>query len=102
MITLDNGKIIFLTCFSVIIISTLLYFDSSTDRSGLPDIEPKLISEISFSRIVDVDKQEIFNIMADVENYPRVLPRNIVSVNILELTHSSFSYQEHLTIMLLL
>jgi len=94
MITLDNGKIIFLTCFSVIIISTLLYFDSSTDRSGLPDIGPKMIHEISFSKIVDVDKQKIFNIMADVENYPRVLPRNIVSVNILEQTPNELLAEE--------
>ena len=94
MITLDKTRMIFLTCFSVIIISTVLYLDSSIDRSGLPDISPKLISEISFSKTVDVDKQKIFNIMADVENYSRILPRNIVSVNILEQTQNELLVEE--------
>jgi len=97
MVTLEKTRIIFLICFSAIIISTLVYLDSSTDRSGLPDIGPKLIKEISFVKIVDLNKQEIFDVMADIENYPRVFPRNVISVNILEQTENELLVEEKIT-----
>jgi len=61
---------------------TLIYIDSSLERPFKPlNLVPNQLSTISYSKIVDVDKEIIFNTFADLENYPRILPNNILSVN---------------------
>lgn len=42
--------------------------------------------KISFVRVVDLGKKDIFNTMADLENYPQILPDNFVSIKILNKT----------------
>lgn len=49
-------------------------------------ILPKKITEFETSQIVDVPIEKIFNVMADVENFPNVIPKNILGVNILNKT----------------
>jgi len=34
----------------------------------------------------EVNKERIFDVMADIENYPNVLPKNVISVNIINQT----------------
>jgi len=62
--------------------TTLVYIDSSLERPFGPlNLAPNQLSTISYSKIVDVDKEIIFNTFADFENYPRILTNNILSVN---------------------
>ncbi len=35
----------------------------------------------------EVNKEKIFDVMADIENYPNVLPENVISVKIIKKTH---------------
>ena len=46
-------------------------------------IFPSPISELENTRDVFHHKEEVFLIMTDVKNYPKILPKNIVSVNII-------------------
>lgn len=105
-ITFERTRVIFLVCISAIIISTIAYFHSSTDRccwndkpfSEIPDVVTgkMWVEEISFDRTVDLNKQDIFNVMADVKNYPLVHPANILSVNILEQTENELLVEEEM------
>ena len=105
-ISFERTRVIFLVCISAIKISTVAYFHSSTDRccwndkpfSEIPDVVTgkMWIEEISFDRTVDLNKQDIFNVMADVKNYPLVHPANILSVNILEQTENELLVEEEM------
>ena len=53
------------------------------DESLLEVVTPKKITEFETSRLVDVPNNIIFDVMANVENFPNILPENVVSVNIL-------------------
>ncbi|KAF6245756.1 SRPBCC family protein [Nitrosopumilus sp. b2] len=57
-------------------------------------ILPKKITDFEISRVVDVPNNRIFNVMADVENFPNILPKNILSVNILNKTENVIIAEE--------
>ena len=42
------------------------------------------LNEIVIEKEYDVGKERLFNVMADVENYPIILPKHILSVEIIE------------------
>lgn len=46
----------------------------------------EIVIGINQERIVDIEIEKIFNVMADIENYPRILPGNVISVNIINQT----------------
>ena len=71
-----------------------LYLDSSLEKPVGPlKIVPNPLSNINVIKVVDVETERIFTIMSDVENYPYVLPKNVLSVNKLEETDSSLVYE---------
>jgi len=39
----------------------------------------------------EVSKERIFDVMADIENYPNVLPENVISVNVINQTQPSLA-----------
>lgn len=47
-----------------------------------------LVVGINQEKIVELDKKVIFNAIADIKNYPVVLPKNIIDVNIINQTQS--------------
>lgn len=64
------------------VFTTIISIDSSLERPFRPlNLAPIPLSIISYSKIVDVDKEIIFNTFADFKNYPHILPNNILSVN---------------------
>jgi ribosome-associated toxin RatA of RatAB toxin-antitoxin module len=55
------------------------------------------IKEISFANIITNRTQaEMFDVLTDVKNYPKILPKNISSVKILETTDNSITVIEEL------
>tara|TARA_B100001013_G_C24619645_1_gene446688 strand:- start:1391 stop:2755 length:1365 start_codon:yes stop_codon:yes gene_type:complete len=108
-----NSKITgaFVGILVIIFTSTVLYIDFSTERiyqddprffadhpNAIPDhiLKAKLIDEISLTKIVEIDREKIFKIMADVNKYPYVLPKNIISVKILEQNDSTIIAEEEI------
>lgn len=45
-----------------------------------------VITKTHFVKIVDVDKIKLFDLMADVKNYPTIFPNNYISVSIINQT----------------
>ena len=51
--------------------------------------------EFSFIKLVNVEKDRIFQVITNVENHPKVLPDNIISVKIINQTeNTTFVYEE--------
>jgi hypothetical protein len=64
------------------VLGTITYIDSTLDRPYGPlNLTPLQLSTLSYSKIFDVDKEIIFNTFTDFENYPNILPNNILSIH---------------------
>ena len=92
---------IYLGISAVLLISTVFYLDFSTlhdSDSYIPEklFTPKAIDKLTVTKTVDVDREKIFKIMADVKNYPRILPQNILAVKILAQDDSSIEAEEQI------
>ena len=74
----------------------VLTYDVGLEESLLEIVTPKKITEFETSRLVDVPNNRIFNVMANVENFPNILPENVVSVNILDKTDNEIIAEEEL------
>ena len=90
----DKYLLVFYALLVVGISVGLLYIDSSLEKPiGPLRIVPNPLSDITVIKVVDVETEKIFTIMSDIENYPNVLPGNVLSVNKLEETNSSLNYE---------
>ena len=90
----DKYLLVFYALLIVGVSIGIMHFDSSLEKPVGPlNIVPNPLSNITVTEMVDVETENIFTIMADVENYPHVLPKNVLSVNKLEETNSSLVYE---------
>ena len=72
-------------------------YDVGIDESLLELVTPiKKTTEFEISRLVDVPNNRIFDVMANVENFPNILPENVVSVNIVNKTDNEIIAEEEL------
>jgi len=46
---------------------------------------------------LDIERDEIFDVMSDLKNYPKILPDNILSLNILNQTENTIIAEEEVT-----
>jgi len=74
--------IILLSIYTIIFIGFVTY-------STLPEQFRSIDRTIEYQTIVDTEKIRLFDVMADVENYPLVFQKNYVSVVILNQTSNS-------------
>ena len=77
-------------------LAAFAYFDSLYER---PHIDLQLatdpIKRISFENIINtISHALMYEVITDVENYPKVLPKNILSVKILDRTNNSITAEE--------
>ena len=70
----------FVILFIVYSISFIILVSNAT----LPDELRTIERSLEFQTIVDVEKNDLFSIMANVEKYPLILPDSYVSVKILD------------------
>ena len=84
MIKNDKIIIIFYVFLAISFSVAIFYIDSTYETTSLPNIIPKPVSELEIIKEVDIEKEKIFLVMTDLENYPKVLPRNIKSIDIIE------------------
>ena len=73
-----------------------------TSSEGLDDnffelILPKKTTDFEIIRFVDVPNDRIFDVMADIENFPNVLPKNIINVSIISKTNNTIIAEEELS-----
>ena len=84
MIKSDKIVIIFYVFLAISFGTAIFYVDSTYETTSLPNIIPKPVSELEIIKEVDIEKEKIFLVMTDLENYPKILPRNIKSIDIIE------------------
>ena len=63
---------------------------------SLPDILPSTLSSIETVEFVSLDRDEIYFLLTDVKNYPLVLPKNILSVEIINKTQNTIIAKEEI------
>ena len=86
----DKIIIIFYIFLAIAFVIGILYIASTFEELGLSDsIFPQPVTELQITKIVDVNQEEAFLIMTDIKNYPKILPRNIISVNIINQTDNN-------------
>ena len=84
MIKNDKIIIIFYVFLAISFGVAIFYINSTYETTSLPNIIPKPVSELEIIKEVDIEKEKIFLVMTDLENYPKILPRNIKSIDIIE------------------
>jgi ribosome-associated toxin RatA of RatAB toxin-antitoxin module len=73
-----------------------------TSSEGLEEnllelVLPQKITDFEVSRIVDVPIYTIFDTMADIENFPNIIPKHIHNVNIISETTDTIIAEEELS-----
>jgi len=85
----DKIIIIFYAFLAIAFTIGILHIASTFDTIEHPIIFLQPVTELQITKIVDVNQEEAFLIMADIKNYPNILPRNIISVNIINQTDNN-------------
>ena len=90
------------SCYSQEIIASDFYGGTSVyethciDRKNLPSILPSELSEITLQKNFSIEQQSLFNLMTNVEEYPYILPSNVIDVKIIERSENIIIAQERL------
>lgn len=74
--------------FVILIAITLIVITYMNFQIGNYVMPEEIVIKTSSSKIYDVDKNRIFEAMADIENYPTILPKNVISVEIINKTNN--------------
>ena len=85
----DKIIIIFYVFLAIAFTIGILHIASTFDTIEQSIIFPQPVTELQITKIVDVNQEEAFLIMTDIKNYPKILPRNIISVNIINQTDNN-------------
>lgn len=90
----DKFLVVFYVLLGVGVIFGLYSIDSSLEKPiGPLNLAPIPLSNISITKVIDIKTENFYTILSDVENYPRVLPKNVLSVNKIEETNSLLVYE---------
>jgi len=96
----EKKKVVVYIILAILIGSTITYLDlSKVDRSDVPaNLYPeRKVEKITFINKFEISKEKIFESITDISNYPYVLPRNVISVNILEQSENEIVAEETFT-----
>ena len=85
----DKIIIIFYIFLAISFTIGISYITSTFDTTEHIIVFPQPVTELQITKIVDVNQEEAFLIMTDIKNYPKMLPKNIISVNIMNQTDNS-------------
>ena len=94
----DKKILAFYVCLGISLISVFSYFDSLYERPHIDNFLPTdPIKRISIEYLLNtVPHALMYDVITDVENYPKVLPKNILSVKILDRTDNSIIAEEQI------
>ena len=95
-----SNKIIiaFYVGLAISLLFAYLYLDSLYERPQIDlQIPTEPIKKISFENIINTRTHEqMYDVLTDVKNYPKVLPKNVLSIEILNTTDNSITAIETL------
>ncbi len=93
----EKKKVVVYIILAILIGSTIAYLDlSKVDRSDVPaNLYPeRKVEKITFINKFEISKEKIFESITDISNYPYVLPRNVISVDIIEQSENEIIAEE--------
>ena len=95
----DKKILAFYVCLGISLIFVFSYFDSLYERPHIDNFLPTdPIKRISIEYLLNtVPHALMYDVITDVENYPKVLPENILSVKILDRTNNSITAEEQIS-----
>ena len=80
----DKVITIFYIFLAISVSSVFLYLEAHLMHREVIDILPQPAKELNFERVIPVEREVLFGVITDVSNYPQILPRNVLSVDIIE------------------
>lgn len=93
----DKFVLGFYVVLGISFVSGVLIVSSSYDEITLPDITPRAIKVLETTSVTDHSIEEVFLLFTNVEDYPKVLPKNILSVEIINKTNSVIYAKEKIS-----
>ena len=96
MSTMNSKNKIILSFYVFLAVTFFAFIINYSASSEHPEIPNGMLSvnEIIIVKEVELDKIDIFNTMTDVQNYPKILPQNVISVNIINQTKNVIFAEE--------
>jgi len=90
--------IVFFYIFLAISFSFFIIFSSEgLENNPFQSVTPKKITDFETNLLIDIPKEIIFNEMTNIENYPNILPQNVVNVKIVSQTNDVIIAEEELS-----
>ena len=74
----------------------ILYISTTFEDLPKPTWVIEQIKELEFERTLEIEQEKLFLAMTDVKNFPKILPRSFVSVNILETSGNMIIAEEEI------
>jgi len=79
----DNIIIIFYVFLAISFTIGIIHVTSTFDTTEQAILFPQPVTDLQTKKMVDVNQEEAFLIMTDIKNYPKMLPKNIISASII-------------------
>tara|TARA_B110000438_G_C15752292_1_gene623551 strand:+ start:357 stop:1472 length:1116 start_codon:yes stop_codon:yes gene_type:complete len=92
----DKIIIIFYIVLAISFISILLYTSTTYEDLPTPTWVLEQLTFVEIERTLEIEQERLFLTMSDIENYPKVLPQNFVSVKILEINENFIIAEEEI------
>lgn len=92
----DKILVLFYVALAISLVIVFASIDYSFNHLKSVDIVPVPLTEFEIVKTVDVSKEKLFNIMASVKDYPKILPKNVVSIKIIEQKSNEILAEEEL------
>jgi hypothetical protein len=90
----DKIIIIFYIFLAFSYVSFLLISGDGIENNPFQSITPKKLTDFSTNQSITVNSKTLFDAMSNIENFPNIIPQNIISVNILNKTDSIIFAEE--------
>jgi len=81
----DSRLSLYLVLVAVVTIIVIFFMNNYLGNLLIPQ---EIVIKTTTSKIVDLDKEKIFDVIADIEKYPTILPQNVISVEIINRTNN--------------
>ena len=80
---LSKVMILYVSLIALGFIVSTIYHNQLLDNEILSG---EIVLGFNVVKTIDIDREKIFDVMSDVENYPKILPHNVISIKIINQT----------------
>jgi carbon monoxide dehydrogenase subunit G len=89
----DKFIILYFLSVAIIALTIIIYMNYQIGNQIFPE---EITIKTTTTKVIDVDKEKIFEVISDIENYQTVLPKNVISVEIINSTDNVIYVNEEL------